>query len=166
MRGHRISSLRCPERRLRGLVSLAVIKQLPGPELRQIVLRAALFWELLRGAHIRYNCLLQERFGTSNFASEYDRQWTVWRQDMRAFSWSQWDTEAMWSYVLKAGGRVSGFTKKFVERWIELAGSCLRKTPCSTNSLFVRKKTTSSVMRACARIIGRASLPAGSELIG
>ena len=105
------------------LSALPFIKQLPGPELRQIVLRAELFWELLRGAHIRYNCLLQERFGTSNFASEYGSQWTVWRQDMRAFSWSQWDTEAMWSYVLKAGGRVRGFTKKFVERWIELAGS-------------------------------------------
>jgi len=105
------------------LSALPFIKQLPGPELRQIVLRAELFWELLRGAHIRYNCLLQERFGTSNFAREYASQWAVWRQDMRAFPWSQWNSEAMWGYVLKAGGRVRGFTKKFVERWIELAGS-------------------------------------------
>ena len=105
------------------LAALPFIKQLPSPELRQIVLRAKLFWKLLYGAHIRYNCLLQVRFGTSTLAREHASQWAAWRQNMRAFPWSQWDTEAMWAYVLKAGGRVRGFTEKFVERWIELAGS-------------------------------------------
>jgi len=105
------------------LATLPFIKKLPSPELRQIVMRAKLFWELLYGAHIRYNCLLQESFGTSTLAREYASQWAAWRQGMRAFPWSQWDSEAMWAYVLKAGGRVRGFTKKFVERWIELAGS-------------------------------------------
>jgi hypothetical protein len=105
------------------LAALPFIKQLPSPDLRQIVMRAKLFWKLLHGAHIRYNCLLQERFGTSGLAREYASQWAAWRQDMQAFPWAQWDTETMWAYVLKAGGRVRGFTKKFVERWIELAAS-------------------------------------------
>lgn len=111
------------------LAALPFIKQLPSPELRQIVHRAKLFWELLNGAHIRYNCLLQERFGTSALAREYARQWAVWREAMRGFPRSQWDTEAMWAYVQKSGGRVRGFTKQFVERWVALAGSLSAKTP-------------------------------------
>jgi hypothetical protein len=113
------------------LAALPFIKQLPGPQLRQIVLRAEIFWKLLRGAHIRYNCLLQEKFGTPNLAEEYDQQWADWRQDAQSFPWSQWDTEAMWINVNQAGGRVHHFTKKFVENWIEL----VRQLP-PTNAPF------------------------------
>jgi hypothetical protein len=103
------------------LAALPFIQQLPIPELRQIVLRARLFWELLRGAHIRYNCLLQDRFGTATLAREYASQWAEWRRDVQAFPWPQWDTAAMWADVAKAGGRVNRAPRLFVERWIELA---------------------------------------------
>jgi hypothetical protein len=120
------------------LADLPFVKQLSDPGLRQIATRAKLFWELLRGAHIRYNCLLQDRFGKNSLAREYAGQWAEWRKDVQAFPWSQWDTAAMWAYVAGANGRVHGYTRRFVERWIELA----RELP-HENELFndcVRKQ--------------------------
>lgn len=108
------------------LADLPFIQHLP-PELRRIVEQARLFWELLRGAHIRYNCLLQDRFGTTSLAREYAGQWTVWRQEMQSFPWSQWDTTAMWTHVANAGGHVHSATRVFVELWIELARTLPRE---------------------------------------
>ena len=103
------------------LADLPFIKQLPDSQMRPIVLRAKLFWDLLRGAHIRYNCLLQDRFGSTTRAREYAGQWAAWRLEIQTFPWSQWDTAAMWAYVTGSGGRIHGYTKRFVEQWIELA---------------------------------------------
>lgn len=120
-----------PQASFADLADLPFIKQIPIPELRQTVLRAKLFWDLLRGAHIRYNCLLQDRFGLVKLAREYAGEWAAWRRDIKSFPWSQWDTAAMWGYVAIAGGRVQRATRTFIERWIELAA----KLP-SENALF------------------------------
>jgi hypothetical protein len=130
------------------LAALPFIKQLPGSELRQIVLHAKLFWDLLRGAHIRYNWLLQKQFGSTTLEREYGSEWAAWRDNLSAFPWSQWDTAAMWTYVAKAGGRVHGYTRRFVERWIDLSRSlpqenepfneCVRKQELANKGLRAR----------------------------
>jgi hypothetical protein len=103
------------------LAALPFVKQLPDPLLRQVVSRAKLFWDLLRGAHIRYNCLLQERFGTAALAREFTRQWAEWRQQIKALPWSLWNTGELWSYILAVGGQLNPRTRTFIERWIQLA---------------------------------------------
>lgn len=120
------------------LAALPFIRHLPGSELRQIVLRAKLFWDLLRGAHIRYNWLLQKQFGSTTLEREYASEWAAWREEIRQFPWSQWDTAAMWADVAGAGGHVHGYTRRFVDRWIELV-----RNPTQENEPFnecVRKQ--------------------------
>jgi hypothetical protein len=103
------------------MAALPFIKQVPDPRLRQVVCRAKLFWDLLSGAHIRYNCLLHERFGIAALARQFTAQWAEWRREMRDFPWTQWSTEDLWSYIHEAGGQLNRRTRDFIEKWIQLA---------------------------------------------
>jgi hypothetical protein len=103
------------------LADLPFVAHLADRRLRQIVRLAKLFWDLLLGAHVRYNCLLQEKFGEQALRREYARQWSDWRDRMRTFPWNEWNTGMMWEIVAGNGGQIKWHTREFVERWIELA---------------------------------------------
>jgi hypothetical protein len=89
------------------LADLPFVAHLADRRLRKIVRFAKLFWDLLLGAHVRYNCLLQERFGEEALRRDYARQWSDWRHQMRAFPWNEWDTGMMWEIVVGNGGQPS-----------------------------------------------------------
>jgi hypothetical protein len=103
------------------LADLPFAARLANRQLRQIVRLAKLFWDLLLGAHVRYNYLLQERFGEEASRREYARQWSDWRDRMRTFPWNEWNTGMMWEMVASNGGQIKSYTREFIERWIELA---------------------------------------------
>jgi len=103
------------------LADLPFVAHLADRRLRQIVRLAKLFWDLLLGAHVRYNCLLQERFGEESQLRKYARQWSDWRDRMRTFPWNEWNTEMMWEMVASNGGQIKSHTREFINRWIELA---------------------------------------------
>lgn len=113
------------------LADLPFVAHLADRRLRKIVRFAKLFWDLLLGAHVRYNCLLQERFGEEALRRDYARQWSDWRHQMRAFPWNEWDTGMMWEIVVGNGGQIKSHTREFIDKWIELA----RRLP-SNNSDF------------------------------
>jgi Family of unknown function (DUF6361) len=113
------------------LADLPFVSRLANRRLQQIVRLAKLFWDLLVGAHVRYNYLLQERFGEEAPRRKYARQWSDWRDRMRTFPWNEWSTGMMWEVVASNSGQTKSHTREFIDRWIELA-----RQPQSNNSDF------------------------------
>lgn len=102
------------------LANLPFVAHLADHRLRQIIRLAKLFWDLLLGAHVRYNYLLQERFGEEALRREYARQWSDWRDSMRTFPWDEWNTKTLWEMVTNNGSQIKTYTRKFVDGWIDL----------------------------------------------
>lgn len=91
--------------------------QLP-PELNRIITAARDFWQLIHGAHIRYNCLLQERHGTSERRMEFEGRWDDWLSELGHFPWERWDTGFLWELTKLHRRRVREHTVTFIDSWI------------------------------------------------
>jgi Family of unknown function (DUF6361) len=94
------------------------VQELPS-ELTQTILAARDFWQLMCGAHIRYNCLLQEQHGTKSKKTEFDSEWEGWLEELAVFNWDRWNTGALWNQVKLHQRRVRNYTVQFVEAWID-----------------------------------------------
>ncbi len=88
-------------------------------ELQQIIAAARDFWQLMLGAHIRYNCLLQLRHGTNDVRSEFEDRWRTWKDELQEFHWGRWDTDFIWQLTKIHQRSVREHTIRFVEAWIE-----------------------------------------------
>ena len=88
-------------------------------ELKRILLGAGDFWQLLKGAHIRYNVLLQRWHGTEDKRSEFEEQWKAWCEEMSRFPWDRWDMQIIWDLANRHRRQIREFTKRFVRKWIE-----------------------------------------------
>ncbi len=97
---------------------LPFIRGLRHPELKKTVYHARDFWTILEGAHIRYNLLLEERFGTRDGVEECEGYWRAWRERLCKFDWLSWDNEFVWQLVLQHGSNMPCFTRNFVNGWI------------------------------------------------
>lgn len=102
-------------------VELPFIRHLKNESLSQALRHAYNFWIILEGAHIRYNCLLQGRFGAPNAKAQYDEVWEGWRERISRFDWTMWDTGYVWQLVELHGSRVQPWTRSFVDGWITQA---------------------------------------------
>lgn len=98
--------------------ALPFIDRFKNTELGSTIEHARDFWTLLEGAHIRYNCLVQQKLGTAELLSKFEEQWDCWRNEIRIFP-SRWDPDFMWRIVDRYGGNVKSTTKRFINRWIE-----------------------------------------------
>lgn len=87
--------------------------------LRTAVYDARDFWRLLKGAHIRYNVLLQVRHGTKQRREQFEEQWDQWCDDMQSFAWGRWNTNRLWERAIRLNRQVKNHTRQFVTRWIE-----------------------------------------------
>lgn len=87
-------------------------------ELQRIIAAARDFWQLMKGAHIRYNCVLQAKRGTSELREEFEAMWTVWVQELQSFLWNRWETGFLWQLAKRHHRRVRSDTVAFVESWI------------------------------------------------
>lgn len=88
-------------------------------ELQKIIAAARDFWQLMDGAHIRYNCLLQSRHGTSARREEFEALWNEWKENLTSFPWQRWDTGYLWTLTKRHHRRVKDYTIKFIEAWID-----------------------------------------------
>lgn len=93
------------------------VEQLP-EDLRRVMWAARDFWQLLRGAHIRYNVLLQARHGTEERQAQFEDRWEEWRSEMEQFPWDRWDTGFLWELARRQRHQIKPFTKLFVANWI------------------------------------------------
>jgi hypothetical protein len=88
-------------------------------ELRRTLHGARDFWQLLSGAHIRYNVLLQRRHGTDERRVEFEGLWERWCEAMSHFPWDRWDTQMVWDLASRHRRQIREYTKRFVRNWIE-----------------------------------------------
>ncbi|WLD11912.1 DUF6361 family protein [Planctellipticum variicoloris] len=87
-------------------------------ELRRVLWAANDFWQLLKGAHIRYNVALQARHGTEERRAEFEQRWEAWRSEMHGFSWDRWETDFLWQLAKRHRRQIKPFTRLFVANWI------------------------------------------------
>ncbi|MFC1552109.1 DUF6361 family protein [Candidatus Latescibacterota bacterium] len=96
---------------------LPFISKLENLDLVLTVEHARDFWFILYGAHIRYNCLLQERYGFREKREEFEELWDKWQVSISDFP-TRWDTSFMWEQVKNHQSQVPDYTRKFIEDWI------------------------------------------------
>jgi hypothetical protein len=131
------------------LSELPFVARLPG-QLRMVVQLAKLFWDIFFGAHVRYNCLLQEQFGEASTRKELAAEWSEWRGRMKSFAWKEWDTASIWELVSVNGSDVRPWTRRFIEGWIDEA----RGLPSDTSGfdqLVIRQERANKRTRARLR---------------
>lgn len=85
----------------------------------QKVLKTAVqFWELMYGAHIRFNILIQERPIQKEKVS-FQVIWDEWLENtIEKFNWDEFDREFMWEITNK-NSRVKYYTRQFVDSWFD-----------------------------------------------
>jgi hypothetical protein len=88
-------------------------------DLQRIIVAARDFWQLMYGAHIRYNCLVQSRRGTTGLRDEFESLWTNWKSTVTTFPWERWDTALIWQLANLHHHRVKDYTIAFVESWLK-----------------------------------------------
>jgi hypothetical protein len=101
------------------LRDLPSIQGLADHRLLRIIHLAVDFWQLLRGAHIRYNVLLQQMYGGEEGQQALQETWEAWLEEIRAFDWPAWNTDEIWELVAKQGRHPHAWTRRFIEGWIE-----------------------------------------------
>ncbi len=94
------------------------IVQLPDP-LQRIIAAARDFWQLMHGAHIRYNCQLQEQHGNSELRAEFETKWSDWVTELQSFKWDRWETGFLWELTKLHHRSVREHMIQFVESWID-----------------------------------------------
>lgn len=92
--------------------------QLPS-DLQRVIAAARDFWQLMYGAHIRYNCLIQAKGGTRQLLSEFEALWDEWKADLKSFPWDRWNMGTLWELTKLHHRRIKDYTIEFVEAWIE-----------------------------------------------
>lgn len=100
------------------LASLPFIDKLEDAKLRNSVLHALKFWQLMKGAHIRYNCMLQAQSGTPEKQEEFELDWEHWRENLPSYL-ENWSTDFMWSLLQGHGRKVRSDTRQFIDAWME-----------------------------------------------
>lgn len=84
----------------------------------KVITTAIQFWNLLEGAHIRFNILLQGKLIQKTKLS-FDKDWEKWKAAIKYdFQWDDFDREFMWEITLKHS-RVSWYTEQFINNWID-----------------------------------------------
>ena len=76
------------------------------------------FNRIMVGAHIRYNCILQEKYGTKG---SFDDEWNQWKENINneAYDLQNFDTE----YLFFIASRTKEMTRSFVTSWINAVKS-------------------------------------------
>jgi len=87
--------------------------------IKSVVSLARDFWEIMYGAHIRYNILLQEKHGINDAKSnEFVKDWNNWIVKMKSFDWNSFNISLLWD-VTKSKRYVKPKTEKFINQWID-----------------------------------------------
>jgi hypothetical protein len=131
------------------LLKLPGIKTLKDRRMLRIIQLAADFWHLLSGAHLRYNILLQNRYGNEEKEQEYLVEWAAWMDELRSFDWEAFSMEEIWSLVEKRGRKPHAWTRKFIEQWIDAI-----RQPAGDkvlNEIVVRQESANKRTRARLR---------------
>jgi len=101
------------------MCDMPFINQLPANNIA-IVYTAKSFWDIMYGAHIRFNVLLHQKSqGNKDYLKDAQGLWKVWVAEMKSFDWQRFDHDLMWD-LTKEHSKVKRHTEVFVNKWIDL----------------------------------------------
>lgn len=83
---------------------------------QKIISTAVQFWEILFGAHIRLNVLIQQRDQQNEHIS-FEQEWQDYLQLMEFFEWDSFDQDFIWVITDKYSN-VKPKTRNFINNWI------------------------------------------------
>ncbi len=132
------------------LLELPRLRSRLSPALLEILMAARDFWHLLRGAHIRYNLLLQKKYGTQTERQARQSEWDEWRHQISAFDWDTWDTQRLWQLVAQSHRQPKIWTQRFINGWIDDCRS--GKIDASCDKLVTAQEEQNKRSRARLRV--------------
>lgn len=96
------------------MCALFLEKTLPG-QVKTILRLARDFDAIIHGAHIRYNCLLQEKYGTRERQNKFGDRWQEWRQRIVASGMlATFDEQLLFDLATT----LKPETERFVRHWV------------------------------------------------
>lgn len=87
-------------------------------EISKVLSTAWCFWQILYGAHIRYNILLHDRHGSDEFKKDKLKDWDEYVAMMETFEWEAFDEFFLWD-ITHRSGNINRKTKLFIREWID-----------------------------------------------
>lgn len=81
------------------------------------------FSEIIQGSALLYNLMLAEQKQSEELAERYRQSLQDWADQLVAqqHDLQQWDHQEFWRTVADAGAQISLPTKRFIQRWLDLA---------------------------------------------
>jgi hypothetical protein len=111
------------------LCDMPFVSQLSA-ETQTIIYAARDFWQIMEGAHIRYNIILHSRHGSGKFMEECNVKWSDWVKKMSKFDWKKFNKEILWQITDAHHSKVKSFTKRFINTWMnEISGGNYNTSP-------------------------------------
>ena len=94
----------------------ALFLEKPLPQRVKTILRLARgFDAIIHGAHIRYNCLLQEKYGTREQQNKFEERWQEWRQRIVASGvFGTFDESLLFDLATTLKPETEGFVRNWV----------------------------------------------------
>ena len=91
--------------------------------LRQQLLQARNFSEVIRGAALLYNLMLSRQVEDSELIDKYETLIADWRNLMtqREVVFAGWSRTAFWETVASGGARIVNLTQRFIDDWVDIA---------------------------------------------
>ena len=89
-----------------------------GNDNQVIIFTARDFWQIMYGAHIRYNIILHSRHGSEEFGNECRKSWEEWVEKMQQFDWLSFDRDLMWQ-TTRQHSIIKPFTERFINQWMD-----------------------------------------------
>lgn len=88
-------------------------------ELAKSLELARAFSEVMHGASLLYNLMLAEARSLNDRAADYRARLEEWAEQVTIPA--EWSWDEFWAVVLLSNPRVPALTRRFIERWFELA---------------------------------------------
>lgn len=89
------------------------------PEDIQVTIQTARdFWMIIKGAHIRFNILLQKKNPNgSEFMEKLNINWQEWVEEIKRFDSAHFDINQLWK-IVEQYSYIKPYTKKFINEWV------------------------------------------------
>jgi hypothetical protein len=84
---------------------------------QKVIKTAIQFWELIKGAHIRFNMIIQNRTVQKEKIS-FDNEWRDWLKQMDSFDWGRFDNDFLW-HITDKHSNINWVTRQFIKKWIQ-----------------------------------------------
>jgi hypothetical protein len=130
------------------------VRRLPS-DLAESLQHARTFSEVMHGASLLYNLMLAEARQLDDRATNYRARIEVWADGVtipEAWSWDEF-----WAVVLLSNPRVPTFTRRFVQRWFEIAAGARDISDDPRARLLIREREH-DMKRSQARLHNRRAL--------